>query len=167
MRANEFVREVINPDSVKPGFTKEKWIMGKYLMKAKAIENPENPNVQGIVVKVYDPETTSSWLRSAGIGSARFIVIDDHMEVSFTNVSDEYQRQGIASAMYQFARELGNEVQPSRARSDDAKAFWAAGAGAGREFPNQPPKPKVEPKVEPTPQPTKKSWLGRMRDLVK
>ena len=168
MRAHEFVDEKINPESVKPGFKKEKWIMGKYLMKAEAMENPENPNIQGIIVRVYDPKSKSIWIQSSGIGHARFLVHqdktgDEHMEVSFVMVDNEYQRQGIASAMYQFARELGNDVKPSNARSDDAKAFWNAGAGAGKEFPEQPPPPEPEPKPEVKPQPAQRSWWSRLR----
>jgi hypothetical protein len=83
------------------------------------------------------------WFKSAGIAQARFIVIDrDHMEVSVVSVADEYQRQGIASAMYNFARELGNEIQPSKNRTPMGKAFWAAGAGTGRATPDEPPAPE-------------------------
>jgi GNAT superfamily N-acetyltransferase len=41
-------------------------------------------------------------------------------------VDEEYQRKGIASAMYKFAKELGNTILPSLSQTDDAKAFWSS-----------------------------------------
>jgi GNAT superfamily N-acetyltransferase len=145
MRAHEFIQDDINPETVKPGFEQKRWYKGRYLMVARAREMDEYEDrpTKGLIIKVYDPKTTSMWFKSAGIAQARFIVVDrDHMEVSMVSVADEYQRQGIASAMYNFARELGNEVQPSQNRTDMGKAFWSAGAGLGRATPNEPPAPE-------------------------
>ena len=40
-------------------------------------------------------------------------------------VDPAYQRKGVASSMYSFAKELGNDVIPSVDQSDDARAMWA------------------------------------------
>lgn len=160
MRAHEFVQDDYNPETVKPGFEKKRWYKGRYLMVAQAREPDkyEDRPARGLIIKVYDPSSKSMWFKSAGIAQARFIVIDrDHMEVSMVSVADEYQRQGIASAMYNFARELGNEVRPSSNRTAQGKAFWAAGAGAGRETPDEPPAPVAEPTVAATPTPAAKT----------
>ena len=63
-----------------------------------------------------DPETTPNriWLES-----------------EITEVNPKYQRQGIMSTMYAYARMLGNTVKPSHSRSDDAKAAWASWKQAG------------------------------------
>lgn len=41
------------------------------------------------------------------------------------DVDPEYQRKGVASSMYAFAKELGNDVTPSIDQTDDGKAMWA------------------------------------------
>lgn len=165
MRAHEFVNDDYNRATVKPGFKKEKWYKGRYLMRAEArpFDEYEHKNTQGLIVKVYDPKTRSMWFQSAGIASARFIVIGDHMEVSAVQVATEYQRQGIASAMYNFARELGNDVEPSRNQTDQGRAFWATGAGAGKLTPDQPPEsePVAQQTVAGSPAP-KKNFFSRL-----
>lgn len=158
MRAHEFVQDDINPETVKPGFKREKWYRGRYLLRAEARPHDEYEvrPLKGLIIKVYDTQTKSMWFQKAGIAQARFIVVGrDHMEVSTVQVANEYQRQGIASAMYNFARELGNEVKPSSNRTDQGRAFWAAGAGVGRETPDEPPPPEpvVEPVVAPAAKP--------------
>ena len=163
MRANEFINDDYNSQTVRPGFKKEKWYNGRYLMVAQA-RDPDKYDeswVKGLIIKVFDPKSKSMWFNSAGIASARFIVIGNHMEVSAVQVATEYQRQGIASAMYNFARELGNDVEPSRNQSDQGKAFWASGAGVGKLTPDQPPEPVTQQTGTDTPV-KKKSFLSRL-----
>lgn len=136
--------EYVNPETVEQGFEKTKYLMGKYRMVAKAREPVEGKTgTYGLIITVHD-DTQPFW---SDVAKARFIVTNkgdtidpdnDHMEVSMVQVDTAYQRQGLASAMYQFARELGNEIKPSRAQTPSGKAFWAAGAGVGRNFPEQP-----------------------------
>jgi GNAT superfamily N-acetyltransferase len=150
MRAKEFVNDDYNRETVKPRFQKEKWYKGRYLLKAEArpFDEYEVKPTKGLIVTVFDTKSKSIWFSQAGIARARFIVVGDHMEVSTVQVATEYQRQGIASAMYNFARELGNDVLPSRNQTDMGKSFWSAGAGAGKSTPNEPPAP--EPELTPT-----------------
>lgn len=164
MRAREFAVEAINPATVKPGFKKEKWYQGRYLLRATAREPEagEKDPTLGLIIKAYDPKTTSAVL-SSGIAHARFIVSGDQMKVSWVYVSDEYQRQGIASAMYNFARELGNDIAPSRAQTDQGQAFWAAGAGVGRSTPDEPPPPEPAPVA--SAQPAKTSRMGAVKNF--
>ena len=165
MRANEFISDDYNSQTVKPGFKKEKWYKGRYLMVAQARDPDkyDDQRVKGLIIKVFDPKSTSIWFKSAGIASARFIVTGDHMEVSAVQVATEYQRQGIASAMYNFARELGNDVLPSRNQTDQGKAFWSAGAGVGRATPDEPPPPEPVVQQTSTSMPAKKkSFFSRL-----
>lgn len=144
------VNEKINPRVIEPGFTAEKWINGRYLLRAVARETDDpNDRLRGMIIKAYDPEAKGHVTRSWGIGTARFIAKQDkstgewNLVSSNTQVSDQYQRQGIASAMYQWARELGNDIEPSYNRTAQGKHFWDKGAGVGREFADKPPEPKL------------------------
>lgn len=166
MRAYQFINDDYNSDTVKPGFTAEKWYKGKYLLKATARvpDKYDVDTIKGLIITVYDPQVKSLFLSSEGIARARFIVKNNNMEVSMVQVSQNYQRQGIASAMYNFARELGNDIVPSPAQTEMGKAFWRAGAGVGRETPNEPPAPTPLPaKIEIKPQ----SVLGRLWNIIR
>jgi GNAT superfamily N-acetyltransferase len=167
MRAHEFVSEDYNLKTVTPGFKKEKWYKGRYLMVAQArvSDRYEEGRIRGLIITVFDPKSKSIFFGSGGIASARFIVVGNHMEVSAVQVATEYQRQGIASAMYNFARELGNDVKPSRNQSDKGKAFWAKGAGVGRETPDEPPPP--EPPPEPATAAAKPDWTTKFKNAAK
>ena len=165
MRAHEFVIDDYNSATVRPGFKKEKWYRGRYLLRAEA-RRPDKYeikyNTKGLIITVFDPETKSMWLSSAGIANARFIVTGNHMEVSTVYVSPEYQRQGIASAMYNFARELGNEIQPSTNQTAQGKAFWAGGAGVGKLTPDEPPAPQPEKTPSVAVSSPKQSWFKKI-----
>lgn len=155
------IDEYVNKDTVTPGFKKEKWIMGgKYKLVATARDRDDDKDAEGLIIKVIDP-TDDSLFRPGEVGSVRLIVNGDGsyedkaLVASLLGVNDSHQRKGLASAMYQFARELGNDILPSKAQSDMGKAFWKGGAGVGKEFPEElPPEPEakqepVEPEVKP------------------
>lgn len=58
---------------------------------------------------------------SAGFRVTPKSLIDD----DWTEVLPDYQRLGIATAMYRWAEEItGRKVRPSRSRTADARAFW-------------------------------------------
>ena len=156
MRASEFanqLNEKINEKVVEPGFTAEKWINGQYLLRAVAREtNDPNDNLRGLIITAHDPKSNSSFSDTWGIGMVRFVARQDkqtgdwYLVSSSTSVNNKYQRQGIASAMYQWARELGNDIEPSSNRTAQGQHFWNRGAGVGRQFTDQQPEPaKSEP----------------------
>lgn len=161
LREEGVIDEYVNKDTVTPGFKKEKWIMGgKYKLVATARDRKNDKDAEGLIIKVIDPEDTSVF-RPGEVGSVRLIVKGDGsyddktLSASLLGVDDDHQRKGLASAMYQFARELGNDIMPSNSQTDMGKAFWQGGAGVGKDFPEElPPEPKakqepVEPEVEP------------------
>jgi GNAT superfamily N-acetyltransferase len=176
MRAREFeLKEKVNPESVEPGFKLEKWIInGRYRMEVKAKEPTPEGDVPGIIIHVYDPEKKGG-LWNGRIATGRFIVMNSKtkdgtrnfdnatIEPSFVSVDDKYHRQGIASAMYNFIRLLGNDLNPSNAQSDMAKKFWAAGGGQGKatDYSDEPPA-TPEPKVVVAEPPKKKSFKDRL-----
>ena len=129
------VAEAINPDITNPAFSHQQQI-GDYLYVAKYWGRRKTPI--GLKISAYhgnkligyadlmyhsapfddfaDPETTPNriWLES-----------------EITKVNPKYQRQGIMSTMYAYAKMLGNSVKPSELRSPDAKAAWSSWRQAG------------------------------------
>ena len=132
------ISELINPDIVDPNFHAEKQIdtsVGKLTLVAK---NIAAGNVPQFVVNVMNDEGKS-------IGYFRFVVADyrpDKKLFGFKiksksdpyvvggNISvwREFQRKGIATQVYKFVRELGNDIKPSTRQTADGKAFWDSGA---------------------------------------
>jgi len=47
------------------------------------------------------------------------------------SVWNEYQKKGIATAVYKFVRELGNDIKPSTTQTDAGKAMWRGFAKQG------------------------------------
>ena len=157
MRASEFTKqeldEKVNPRVVEPGFTAEKRLGNRYVMKAEARYTGEpGDDLRGLIIKVYDTKAKPTML-NWGIGMTRFVARQDpttqdwYLVSSTTHVDDRYQRQGLASAMYNWARELGNDIEPSSNRTKMGKHFWEKGAGAGREFVDQPPETAASPAI--------------------
>jgi hypothetical protein len=167
LKEDGVIDEYVNKDTVTPGFKKEKWIMGgKYKLVATARDRKNDKDAEGLIIKVIDPEDTSVF-RPGEVGSVRLIVkgdgsYDDRaLSASLLGVDDDHQRKGLASAMYQFARELGNDIMPSNAQTDMGKAFWQGGAGVGKDFPEELP-PEPEAKQEPVEPEAKKSFWQRL-----
>jgi GNAT superfamily N-acetyltransferase len=77
-----------------------------------------------------------AWIEEAGrleisasidgqeVGSVSFINFGDHLQASTVEVKPEFRRRGIARMMYDFAEELGNDLEPSHALTDPGKEFW-------------------------------------------
>lgn len=129
MRLRDIFAERVNQELFKPGFHDEKVLPNGLKLTVKP-----NQRGTGIIINAYMPDGKEA-------GFARFLSkrdLDDtaqeNLEAGFVIVYDEYKRQGVASAMYQYARELGNDIVPSLSQSADAKAFWRAGAGASKEM---------------------------------
>ena len=154
MRFRELATEKINPDTFKSGFKKEKKI-GNLRFVATARSDYTDDKIPGLIIHVYDE---SRGRRNPEIATARLLVgswedLNDpalKARPAFVHVDSEYRRQGIASEMYNFARELGNEIKPSDAQSSLGKAFWAHGqGGVGRGY--KPPPAPVSQAPEPKP----------------
>ena len=58
------------------------------------------------------------------IGNAHFSVVDDHLESFDTWVRPECRRQGVATVMYNWAEELGNDLEPSSQQTPAGKRLW-------------------------------------------
>ncbi len=128
--AKKSVAEAINPDITNPAFSHQQQIgdylyVARYWSKGLKISAYHGDKQIGYAELMYqtapfddfaDPKTTPKrvWLES-----------------EWTKVNPKYQRQGIMSTMYAYAKMLGNSVKPSKLRSPDAKAAWASWRQAG------------------------------------
>jgi hypothetical protein len=106
MRASEFlpsyVIEAVNTDIMKQGWTKREHRDGLDLTAAA--------NEQGLSIHAYDAGGRQ-------IGFVHFEIIDDNLESFDTWVDSRMRRQGIATVMYNWAQELGNDIAPSSAQT--------------------------------------------------
>lgn len=137
MRAAEFIQEKISKDVLDPNFYAEKVIelpeLGKLKLVAKNYKAP--PRVPQFVVNV-------STLEGEDIGYFRFVVVDYDPDPRYrifsrfqkqkdpyviggnVTVWREYQRKGIASAVYNWVRSWGNDIRPSPTQTDAGRAMW-------------------------------------------
>ena len=124
------VAEAINPDITNPEFSHQQQI-GDYLYVARYWS-------KGLKITAYDGNKKIGYAELM-YQSAPFDDFADPkttpkrvwLESEWTKVDPKYQRQGIMSTMYAYAKMLGNSVKPSQTRSDDAKAAWKSWRDAG------------------------------------
>lgn len=126
--------EKINPKTLTRGFVQEK-DLGWYTLQAvgdfaSRMAN-EPPTMQ--INAMLKPEAGKGQVTQIGqldlkIAHGMYLKNNPGAEALVAGgvwVDDVYQRKGVASAMYAFAKELGNDVIASVDQSDDAKAMWA------------------------------------------
>ena len=133
MRAIDFVQEKINDAVVDHDFYAEKFVelpdVGKLKFVAYSLKKDLPPQFRVDVVNSQGDK----------IGYFRFIVMDYDGETKFKlfarktdpyiiggNVSvwSEYQRRGIATAVYEWIRSMGNDIRPSTTQTDAGRAMW-------------------------------------------
>ncbi len=138
MRAAEFTTEVINPKLALKDFYYEKKI--------------ELPNIGPLTLVAHGMDTsqphqfmvTATDDKGNKVGNFRFVIIDYDPErrniFGFkvgtkkdpyviggnVNVQYNYQKKGIATAVYKFVRELGNDIKPSTTQTAAGKNMWKA-----------------------------------------
>jgi GNAT superfamily N-acetyltransferase len=125
--------EKINPKTLTRGFVQEK-DMGWYTLQAvgdfaSRMAN-EPPTME--IYAMLKPEAGQRDGKQIGqlslkIAQGRFLKDNPGAEALVAggvDVDAAYQRKGVASSMYQFAKELGNDVIASVDQSDDAVAMW-------------------------------------------
>jgi hypothetical protein len=137
MRAKEFVFEKINPEIIESDFYAEKSVdlPGVGPLKFVAKNYKPGPYTPQFIVKVYQPNGQS-------IAHFRFLVMDYEESTGFrflskfkkqkdpyvigANVSvwNEFQRKGIARAVYQWVKSMGNDLKPSPTQTDAGRAMW-------------------------------------------
>jgi GNAT superfamily N-acetyltransferase len=125
--------EKINPKTLTRGFVQEK-DMGLYTLQAVgdwASRMADEPPTMEIYA-MLKPEAGQRNGKQIGqlslkVAQGRFLKDNPGAEAlvaGAVDVDPAYQRKGVASAMYAFAKELGNDVIASVDQSDDAVAMW-------------------------------------------
>jgi GNAT superfamily N-acetyltransferase/2'-5' RNA ligase len=78
-----------------------------------------------LVVSAFDTTKNQVGLPGKWVGSADFVMRGGQLESSNTDVDKSYWRQGIATAMYQYAEGLtGFRIKPHLTQSDAGRALW-------------------------------------------
>ena len=142
------LKEKINPKTMTRGFMQEK-DMGWYILiaagdsQSRGVDDPPT-----FTIFAELKADAKSGQRGKQIGKLDLKIA--HGEYLKNNpgaealvaagvyVEDKYQRKGVASAMYQFAKALGNDVIASIDQSDDAKAMWTGMNAKAAQQPAQP-----------------------------
>ena len=111
------IDEEINPDIFNLGFEHEQEI-GDYLYTAHVQIGRGTTNY--LLIGCYDGD--------ALVGKAHFEIRPKQgwLESANTEVNKKYQKKGIASTMYAYAKMLGNDITPSPHQSNMGKKMWAA-----------------------------------------
>jgi hypothetical protein len=140
MRASEFINEAINPEVFKPGFNKTQ-NMGAYTLKAYVdpkqqasgprlrIDAIGNQTGQLIGSAVFQPKDLSGQT----IKNLNQLGKDGSLESLLTDIRPDQRGTGVGSAIYNFARRMGNQLNPSSLGQTPAgKSFWDKGAGVNK-----------------------------------
>ena len=121
MRATEFT-ETVNDKLFWTGYEKKKEILdGAYVLVASAGyvgygAKPDHKSTQFRIV--------ARTAKGGDVGWVNFENKDDHLEALDLTIQPAHRRKGIATEMYRFARELGNDIAPSKLQTTKGKQFW-------------------------------------------
>lgn len=122
MKSYEFITENINPECFRRGFERTKEIMGgKYTLVATHGMLPYSPTKKINVSENFI--ITAYTKKKIQVGQVTFKVTDNNLEAVIVEVNPDFRRQGLARQMYEFARELGNEIIPSTMRIYNGNDF--------------------------------------------
>ena len=97
----------------------DKWIMKEDADNTADIElNHEPTNTGGVEVHAYRDGQEVGWVRFSRLKTGQ-------VKAAMVHVPERFRRQGVASAMYRYARqELGLDIVPSDSQTDQGRAFW-------------------------------------------
>lgn len=115
--------EAVNSKVFQQGFEQTKSILdGKYTLVAKhgylPFTTPQTRTSNQFRIEARTlKNTTIAWVN--------FEAKDNNLEAIDLVVQEKHRRKGIASEMYKFARELGNDIVRSGKQTKLGKLFWA------------------------------------------
>jgi len=145
MRAEEFLPEKINPEFAKADFVTQDTItlpsLGELTLRVRNISDQYPPQ---FVVEV-------STAQGEPVGYYRFVIVGDpprqrsrflrwmahgdepeqYVIAGNSVTRDQYQRRGVARAVYQWVQAHGNDIRPSGAQTDAGRAMWRGFRQAG------------------------------------
>jgi len=122
MKSNEFITEKVNSKVFYTDFSQTKPILdGAYILVASAgyvgygSKDKFKSDQFRIVAKTN---------KGVECGWVNFEVKGDKLEALDLSIQPAHRRKGIATEMYKFARELGNDIAPSTLQTSMGKLFW-------------------------------------------
>jgi hypothetical protein len=115
--------EKVNDKIFFTNFHKEKEVLdGKYKLVATAgYVRMGAPNKYKSHMFKIDVKTA----KGSSVGYANFEQHDDHLEAESIKIEPAHREKGLASEVYKFVRELGNDVKPSKLQTGMGKQLWA------------------------------------------
>ena len=123
MRSKEFVSELINPDVQDMRFHHKQKI-GDFVYTATTEVEPYH-KTKMLIIRAFNGQNIV-------VGKAKFYVDHgDTLTAALTTVQDAYQKHGIASTMYAYAKMLGNDIEPSKNQLPPGKAMWRSWKKSG------------------------------------
>lgn len=122
MKISELV-EKVNDKIFYTNFSDSKSILdGKYTLKARAgyvkMTSPNKFKSHKFEIKIYTA-------KGADVGYANFEQFEDHLEAESIKIDPAHRQKGIATEVYKFVRELGNDIQPSKLQTGMGKQLWS------------------------------------------
>ncbi len=148
MRAQEFVRERVRPETAKTGFEDQQLINnGQWLVKASGDTRDYSGHQANVLhVQIFDAETREELAWVDFLLKTRREDGEQYLESVYTYVSPRHRGRGLAKAMYQYANSLGNDIQPSQLQTDMGKGMWKGLDKTVRQLPKlDEPEPQVKP----------------------
>ncbi len=74
---------------------------------------------------VFPAIAINAWIDTKPVGDIYLVNENNEWIVYGVNVLPDFQRRGIATALYRYAENLLNiKIKPSPSQTDDGKAFW-------------------------------------------
>jgi hypothetical protein len=120
----EYIEELVNKNIFTLGWSDSTPILdGRFWLEAK-IKEKYNGN-KFLEIEVLDPtKQTRFTVANAKFEIKKGWLFQKHLEAAMISVFSQYQRQGIATAIYQYVRKLGNTIKPSSVQLAPGRAMW-------------------------------------------
>jgi predicted GNAT family acetyltransferase len=158
MRAQEFVKERVKPETAQTGFEHQQLLNnGEWLAKARGDTRDYSGQAANVLhIQILDAKTKEELAWVDFLVKTRREDGEQYLESVYTHVKPSQRGRGLAKAMYQYANSLGNDIQPSQLQTDLGKGMWKGLDKSVRQLPKLP---------EPEPQPKPTIWQ-RLRKVV-
>lgn len=116
--------EAMNMNCFTANFKKCKQILnGEYTLTATPGFLGYGKPKQGSVSKHF--RITASTCDGEVVGIVEFDQNSDALVADSVHIQPAHRRKGIATAMYKFAKELGNDISPSQSQTGQGKDLWS------------------------------------------
>jgi ribosomal protein S18 acetylase RimI-like enzyme len=123
MKSSEIVDEIVNDKVFYTDFNQKKPILnGEYTLTATSGYVPYGSKNS---YKSDQFRITARTNKGVECGWVNFEVHEGKLEALDLSIQPAHRRKGIATEMYKMARELGNDIAPSKLQTSMGKQFWS------------------------------------------